>query len=76
MEGSVEVGALLQTVTALLITIVGGLVTWALKRIISVDKKMSSTEVWAEDHEKSDDERHRENLGKFNALFEALNKRR
>ena len=75
MEATVEVGALLQYVIAALVTIVTGLVAFALKRIISVDRKMGQMETWREGHDKQDDERHEENLTKFDAIFDAINRR-
>jgi hypothetical protein len=76
MEGTVQVGALLQYVIAGLVTIVTGLAAFALKRIISVDRKMGQMETWREGHDKQDDERHEENLAKFDAIFDAISKRR
>jgi hypothetical protein len=89
-QATVEVGALLQGLIALLTTILLGLVTWALKRLIAIDKNMSKfeavdltklessvsrIEVWQAGHSKQDDERHVENLDKFDSIFDALNVR-
>jgi hypothetical protein len=72
MDATVQIGVLLQGVITVLVTIVVGLVTWALKRIISVDNKIDKLEMWRLGHDKQDDERHSENLGKFDMVYEAL----
>jgi hypothetical protein len=90
-QATVQVGALLQGLIALLTSILVALVTWALKRLIAIDKNMSKfeavdltklessvsrIEVWQAGHSKQDDERHEENLGKFDAIFNSLEKSR
>jgi len=76
MEGTVQVGVILQGLIALGVTVTLGISGWALKRIICVDKKLDRLEEWRDGHEKQDDERHKENLGRFDALVEAVNKKR
>jgi hypothetical protein len=75
-EATVEVGAVMQGIITLLTSIVLGLVTWALKRLIAIDKNISRLEQWQIGHSKQDDERHEENLGKFEAIFQALNRKK
>lgn len=76
MQGTIEVGAALQWVITVLVTVVTGIAAFVLKRIISVDQKMGQMETWRDAHDKQDDERHEENLGRFDAIFEAIDKRR
>ncbi len=52
-----------------------GLSTWALKLLISIDKKVGNIEIWKIAHEKQDDDRHEENLEKFDRIFEELRAR-
>lgn len=62
--------------TALLIPsgVIIGLVIWALRLLMSVDKKIDIMDTWKDQHDKQDDERHNENLEKFDRLFERLSR--
>jgi hypothetical protein len=75
-NATVQVGVLMQGVLTVLTAIVIGLLTWALKRLIAIDRTMTQLQQWHLSHEKQDDERHEENLGKFDAIFNALSRKR
>lgn len=72
MGVTVQVGVILQAVIAILVTVITGLVTWALKRIICMDTNMEKLQTWKEGHEKLDDERHKENMGRFDMVLQAV----
>lgn len=54
----------------------GALMGWALKLLHSVDKKMTGVETWKSEHDKQDDMRHKENLDKFDDIFEEIRSHR
>ena len=67
-------------------TIISGfavvLLTWAIRGIFSIrdhlarlNGSMAVMKEWQEGHEKVDDDRHRESLGRFDAVFNILNKK-
>jgi hypothetical protein len=57
----------------ILLTTIIALLAWSLKKLISIDKSAGTFREWTLGHEKIDDERHRENLTKFDSIFAALN---
>ena len=52
-----------------------GLLGWILQKIIAIEVKLTSIDAWKNGHDKQDDDRYEENIGKFDAIFEAVNKR-
>ncbi len=64
-----------QDVIALLQLVGLALLGWILQKIIVIENKLISIDTWKNGHDKQDDDRHEENLGKFDAIFEAVDKR-
>lgn len=69
MNLAIDIGLILQS-----LAIVG--IAWILKRVDKVDRTSVKVETWMEAHERQDDERHEENLRRFDDIFGELRQQR
>lgn len=55
-----------------LITILIGVIGWWVLTTVQLNRTMARIEQWVKGHEKQDDQRHEENLRRFEDIFEEL----
>lgn len=66
----------METLVLWLLSVLGGLMIWSLKLLLSVDKKLTGFESWKISHDKQDDERHEMTQKNLDDLWANLNTKR
>lgn len=64
-----------EQIILIILGVIIALMTWALKLLISVDKKVGGFEAWRVAHDKQDDERHDGVKANIDRINERLNRR-